>query len=351
MESDVFNPSHELRAAVLSCLSAFLASVSLFFALFNAYFNQSYLLSGLEFAYFLVSVYVYWRARQGKVRIAVSVAYIYFLVLIVAVGTYISVFSSALVVWTCLFPVINYLLLGRRYGLLSTGCVLLIQTLVISLKIHQVNHVIDYRMLMNLSGVYLSLWILSHIYEVRRKFSEQSLERMAARDALTGIFNRHALLHHFENQRKVLSNTSLSVLILDLDYFKKVNDQYGHNTGDKVLIQAANLLRDLLPNHNAYRIGGEEFCITLNNVDVDKAVHIAEYLRKKFANHIFHVSGYSIQLTASIGVCECAAELTLEDVLIAADVELYRAKQNGRNQVMVCGSYENEPEQEALSTA
>lgn len=336
MKTTALNYSHNLRSTMLMYLSSFLAPIFLFFSIFNIFSEQAYVLGGLQFAYFLFSLYVAWQANQGRTQFTVSIVYIYILAFIVAFAVIVRSPTSAVSIWSCLFPVINYLLLGRRYGLTHTAIIFVIQAIALTLRLTIYNDDINHILLINISGLYIGLWSLSHIYEMRRKFSEQSLERLATHDSLTGMFNRYALLYHFEKQRAESNHTDtpLSVLILDLDYFKQVNDRYGHNAGDKVLIQTAQLLRKLLPNHHAYRIGGEEFCITLAHTNAEQALNIAELIREKIANHVFHASGYQIQLTTSIGLCQCGHDQNLEDVLIAADIELYRAKQSGRNRVM-----------------
>jgi diguanylate cyclase (GGDEF)-like protein len=121
-----------------------------------------------------------------------------------------------------------------------------------------------------------------------------------------------------------------------LDFFKQVNDQYGHDVGDKVLVETAALLDALSDEHLVYRIGGEEFCIALHDSDLLQATYKAEQIRHAIERYDFNGAEVAIKLTASIGVYQCHHFDSLESVLKEADKELYKAKKNGRNQVMVC---------------
>ncbi|MFD2015598.1 GGDEF domain-containing protein [Vibrio olivae] len=181
--------------------------------------------------------------------------------------------------------------------------------------------------------------------EEKRDYSENSLGELASRDALTGVYNRHALIHNFETYRTQVDQQPMALLILDLDFFKSINDRFGHPTGDKVLVQTASLIDGLSGENLVYRIGGEEFCVALPNVSTNKAKQKAEHLRSAIEAFEFNDKETPIKLTASIGVYQCNRLISLEDVLKKADNELYRAKQNGRNQVMVSCFEDHQQEQ------
>lgn len=172
-----------------------------------------------------------------------------------------------------------------------------------------------------------------------RKEVELELRRLAATDTLTGLANRR----HFLDQMALAlarcqrHDTPIALLMLDLDFFKQVNDQYGHATGDEVLrhvagIMAASLRRiDLLG-----RLGGEEFAILLPDTDVEGATEFAERLRQETATHPASTPTGEIRITISIGVTPFLADDAHVDTILArADRALYRAKGNGRNRVEV----------------
>ncbi|MEI8632112.1 GGDEF domain-containing protein [Vibrio sp. PP-XX7] len=192
-------------------------------------------------------------------------------------------------------------------------------------------------MIFNLILSYCSIWLISHLYESHRAQIEDSLIYLASRDSLTGAHNRLSLVtlfHQFTQNKK--PDDPLSLLILDIDYFKQINDQFGHDMGDKVLIETSILISRLVGDDNLFRIGGEEFCITLIGKDLEEANCVGELLRNTVSNHLFRFGENQLQLTLSIGICPYRNGDNLSDILKLADIELYKAKQNGRNQVRIC---------------
>lgn len=175
---------------------------------------------------------------------------------------------------------------------------------------------------------------LRELQETNRRLEEQ-----ATNDALTGAKNRkffdQRLLAEYRLSRR--QQTPLSLLMLDIDFFKNVNDTYGHLMGDKVLLSFANKAIGLLrrPNDYVCRYGGEEFAVLLSNTDHKGALKVAELIRQKTENSPVLCDGVQINVTVSIGV----ATLTVDDstatdeLFSEADKALYQAKELGRNQV------------------
>jgi diguanylate cyclase (GGDEF)-like protein len=171
---------------------------------------------------------------------------------------------------------------------------------------------------------------------------ERSDERnrvLAMQDELTGLTNRRSILDALEQQLAMArrSGQSLSLLMLDLDHFKRVNDSFGHLAGDAVLRQvAAGVGSRLRAQDIAGRYGGEEFLVILPGTTVDGAVQLAEELRKSIAaDRIETGDGRAITITISIGVSGGvpAPDQRVEDLIGASDQALYRAKENGRDRV------------------
>ncbi|WP_169307428.1 GGDEF domain-containing protein [Chitiniphilus eburneus] len=161
-------------------------------------------------------------------------------------------------------------------------------------------------------------------------------ERMASQDSLTGVLNRRGLerLGGTVFGRCREDGTPLALLLLDIDHFKLVNDEFGHLVGDKVLRQVAALLKSGCRQDDVVgRFGGEEFLVLLPGRDIHAAVEVAERLRRLVAewswNHIVEGLG----LTLSVGVAERQYELTLTELIENADRHLYGAKTSGRNRV------------------
>lgn len=178
-------------------------------------------------------------------------------------------------------------------------------------------------------------------------FSENNIDnlindkiyRMATIDAGTGIFNKKHLLESIvsEFQFSRSSGKDLSVIYFDLDFFKKVNDTYGHNAGDFILKECANIVSNILRKEDIFcRFGGEEFVILLPNSAAKVAFDLAERIRGALESHSFDFENHKIKQTVSLGVSQLHASMRKpSDLLDDADRKLYQSKQNGRNQVTI----------------
>lgn len=170
------------------------------------------------------------------------------------------------------------------------------------------------------------------------KEANKKLERLANYDALTGVANRHNFMESFENEwkRGTRSNLPMSLIMIDVDFFKAYNDNYGHQAGDECLKKIAALLQETLTRTGDIlaRYGGEEFVVILPETNSDGAKAVAEKLRKKVESaKIPHaVSTINDYVTISLGTATAVPIRKQSDKLIAAaDDALYKAKKNGRN--------------------
>jgi diguanylate cyclase (GGDEF)-like protein len=185
-----------------------------------------------------------------------------------------------------------------------------------------------------------TLGLVSYIID-RWRERELKLERLSRTDALTGLTNRRRFLEicDYELGRARRYGTHLSVIIVDLDHFKKVNDTRGHLAGDRTLAAVASVLAHTLRDvDTAARYGGEEFAVLLPDTDAAGAVEVATRCLRRIAKTPFDAGeGPSLSVTASMGVAAFpdAAVARIEDLLRRADEALYRAKEGGRNQVIV----------------
>jgi two-component system, cell cycle response regulator len=165
------------------------------------------------------------------------------------------------------------------------------------------------------------------------------LEALATTDPLTRVLNRRALLDRLNTEvdRARRYESSLTLLLLDLDHFKQINDTAGHLAGDTVLRQIGELLEEAIRKVDIVaRYGGEEFVVLLPETLSDGAVAFAERLRERIAAQSFDVgAGRAVNLTVSIGIATFPSPLvaSTEDLFARADEALYRAKSAGRNQV------------------
>jgi len=173
---------------------------------------------------------------------------------------------------------------------------------------------------------------------VSHRYSEK-LSRLTLMDGLTGAFNRVGLERMGERvlMRARQSQRSVSVVMVDADFFKLINDTYGHPAGDLVLIHLANILAaQVRPGDLVVRYGGEEFVLILDGSNLDTANLVAERLRRLIEESRVTTGTGLVSYQVSIGVsCSDQAGHTLEALVMKADAALYRAKQEGRNRVCV----------------
>lgn len=167
------------------------------------------------------------------------------------------------------------------------------------------------------------------------------LEEISARDSLTGLYNRWFVMEKIESEmnRALRHGAPMSVLMLDLDHFKNVNDSFGHSAGDEVLKSVGQVLRESCRVYDVPgRYGGEEFCIVLPETRLGNTQNVAERIRARLAQTQLAVGGNSISVTASIGVAALESVsnegiVSAASLIERADRALYAAKSHGRNRV------------------
>jgi diguanylate cyclase (GGDEF)-like protein len=167
----------------------------------------------------------------------------------------------------------------------------------------------------------------------RRTYDTDDLRRLLTQDYLTGATNRARFQQLFEREHRTWREHGgpLSLIMLDIDHFKAVNDGYGHLTGDLVLCRfVETIAKAIRPSDVLARLGGEEFAVLLPGTDLTEATALAERLRGVIAEMRVPTPRGELAITASLG---CATARPEEDLLGAADQALYIAKRNGRNQV------------------
>jgi diguanylate cyclase (GGDEF)-like protein len=174
--------------------------------------------------------------------------------------------------------------------------------------------------------------------EEQLREAHRKMEVLAMEDGLTGLFNRRAIEEHAGAELDLAKRKerALSVLLLDIDHFKSINDRYGHKSGDEALRQLANILSENLRQYDrAGRWGGEEFIVILPETELQEAMHVAERLRSRVEQaSISPENGETFSMQISLGVASvCAPYPSLAKLIDAADTALYEAKQSGRNRV------------------
>ncbi|MCX7808531.1 MAG: GGDEF domain-containing protein, partial [Deltaproteobacteria bacterium] len=166
----------------------------------------------------------------------------------------------------------------------------------------------------------------------------EAIHELAIKDGLTNVFNKRYLLETLEREvpRALRHQRPLSILMFDIDHFKRINDTYGHLAGDYVLREVATIVRKRLrPDDTFGRYGGEEFCAILPETSLSGASVIGEDLRRRIEAASFVFEGNQIPVTISIGGAQLVPGQDVMGLIKAADEKLYEAKRSGRNCVRV----------------
>jgi diguanylate cyclase (GGDEF)-like protein/PAS domain S-box-containing protein len=183
--------------------------------------------------------------------------------------------------------------------------------------------------------------VLAQVQDItERKHNEEQLEYLADHDALTGLLNRRAFARELASHAGLASRYGPegTVLMIDLDQFKYVNDTNGHQAGDELIVRLGELLSDRLRTSDVLaRLGGDEFAVLLPKADMDTAELVAQSILETLRDNAISIAGTRRKITASIGIAsfEQGADLNGEDALINADLALYDAKAAGRDQASI----------------
>ena len=243
----------------------------------------------------------------------------------------------------CFVPMVSFFLLGIFRGIITLIVVFVCITIFTVSNLNNWEPIpFDWLSIFNILSVYIFCSLFVYFYEFSlqealatiQKQNDQLFE-LANVDALTNIYNRRRLneaLGEYSESHKQ-HNKQFSVVILDIDNFKKINDTYGHNVGDSVLKEVSELIRANIRAKDVLgRWGGEEFMLVLAETTVEEAALVAENLRALLDNHHFNSVG---SVSASFGIASCVQQDNMEHLVNQADQALYTAKERGRNRVEV----------------
>jgi len=287
------------------------------------FINEDYLLALIEscLAILMLGIFIYvWRTHKFELASAIMCSM--FLSVIVAV---VHIKGPTLIYWTYPATLACFCILNARtaaiFNLISM--LILFPALYPALKSSEV--ILIYATLTMLSLFGYTFTLISFQQHVE-------LAKLAAKDGLTGVWNRRSLdddisLIISKHQRKPIK---ASLIIMDLDHFKNINDTYGHGVGDEILIKIAALLRSIVrTSDQIYRYGGEEFILIAEDADINDAAILAETIRSRVEkSRLFEKQS----VTISLGVAELSQATSAQSWLDLADEALYRAKNAGRNQ-------------------
>lgn len=246
--------------------------------------------------------------------------------------------SLTVFIWPLLLPLVLHFLFGRRTGLVISVFGMSAATLIAWYRFGLPETPEEMVFVANVLLAAVVVFALSHVYERSRELTEQALQSLAATDTLTGLSNRVPLKSTFDafSARATRDATPLALLLIDLDYFKNINDSHGHSAGDEVLSTTAKLMHERLRGGDFLcRLGGEEFLALLPESSPERTELVAEAIRERIQNAAIRFRGQEIPLTLSIGTAALGTDGDdLDTLLRAADKRLYLAKAQGRNKVI-----------------
>ena len=328
-ESTLLNPDY-LKHKVLKGLSLSIGIMIAIFIVINISAG-AYFLAGIEVFLVLSCVFVYRQIKHDRLSSLQSLIVPYCIVMIVIFGTYQRPFAEGIFLWTFIVPTLFYLLYGRKHGFVASLLIVLIQVIILDNK-SDIELYSSFIVNTNFALAYITVWVISHVYESNRENTQTKLQALALTDSLTSANNRLAFKHQFNREMK--SSSALSIALIDLDYFKRVNDRYGHEAGDTVLKVFIEVVCRILDKSQVFRLGGEEFALLIPEAK-ESAYDIAEQVRIAVENELIQYKSDQLQITCSIGVSQCDPSKELSESLSEADKALYEAKSRDRNNTVI----------------
>ena len=292
----------------------------------------------------LYSVYALWNVQgtgdTKKPSLVTSLLIVAYVLVRLAIGD----FDTYFFLWLYVLPSVCFIQLGPRAG----HWVMLALTTGIVFSLYGPFAWTLNRVPLSMKSVVLASWLatlaIAYLTELARADVEERLKkslgmfaRLASVDPLTNLLNRRALSEylHWEWSRYKRSGTVFSVLLGDVDFFKKVNDTCGHDCGDAVLRMVADQFGSVVRGQDKVaRWGGEEFFVLLPDTDREGAHLLAERLRQSIESAEVVFNGQKVKVTMSIGVQEISGLESLEALFLQVDAKLYQAKESGRNRVI-----------------
>ncbi|WJG10294.1 GGDEF domain-containing protein [Aliiglaciecola sp. LCG003] len=246
--------------------------------------------------------------------------------------------SDSIFVWILTIPVISYLLMGRQHGFWVSLFFIVCGIIVYHLRFMSSDLPLNIAVSLNVILSACLMLTLAHVYERNREKNEERLLELAGTDKLTGLANRRKLVDSFPRYGAYAArhHSPLTVVLFDLDFFKKINDQHGHHIGDAALCHVAHFLQHNIRKTDLLaRIGGEEFALLMVESDAKSCYQHVESLRQNLISSPFTSHMGQINITVSAGMSFYGDDGTdLEELLVKADRRLYLAKDNGRNCVV-----------------
>lgn len=339
------NQGHKIdndrREYILSFVSYISGAVILFYGLRHLMLDNTglaLLLLSASTAFLLTRGYYHWCKNIERACLVEAVLVALFVLALVYHGGY----ANTALYWVFPFPAILFGLLGVRNAVIGNTLILLLMGTMLfvdGLIPAQYRPEETSRFFASVVIVVMVSWINDYFRErshQKMDVLQATREKQANTDPLTLLPNRRFIDSHLGRDlaHRPEEFLPMGVVMCDIDHFKRLNDQFGHHTGDLVLKQVAEHFRKALRRQDiACRTGGEEFLLLLPKTDLNDARLVAEKVREQLASHPFIIKGREHPITASFGASVCETADALEPAVEQADELLYRSKQSGRNKV------------------
>ncbi len=248
--------------------------------------------------------------------------------------------------WIYAIPAITFFLYGMKRGLfvlsIFLAAVILILFIPTGLFHTDLHYSFDYKLRLVLVFLLVSALTLAYAYSTQEVFDHMhtitsKLSSLVDEDQLTGLYNRRGIQRDLENLHKqwIDEERNFSVILCDIDFFKDINDRYGHQVGDQVLSEIANIIKQSIRRSDmAARWGGEEFLIVLPDASQREAYQVAEKIRNTVLMFSFYHHMREIKVSLSSGVAQMRDADSIDDLIRQADNYMYQAKAKGRNITM-----------------
>jgi len=309
-----------------------------------ALFNKNYILVASLFvasSIFFAGYYAYKKNNNVKLSSAIVLYSLYILMfyLIFTGGV-----ENTGPLWVFLVAPVSVFVRGLKRGLVDIAIFVTISITIMMTPTDIVTHAAySTEFKLRLLYSFLTVTFLSALYEYSREKSykqalalSEKYQRLAHLDPLTQLSNRRDALAIFkrEKARTARSKEPLSIILCDVDYFKKINDKFGHNAGDVVLIALAEIFTKSMRDQDCVaRWGGEEFLFILPQTEAKSANIFAEKIQEKLQHHLVNYENENISVRVSMGIEELKENQTIDEMINNADKHLYQAKNSGRNQI------------------
>lgn len=309
-----------------------------------AFYNNNILLGTAliiaSFIYF-IGYFVYIKFKNSALS---SVIVLYSLYLLMFYLVYTGGVANSGPLWIFIVAPVSLIIHGFKRGLFDISIFITIVGIIMFMPTEIIAHpAYNKEFKLRLIYSFLTVTFLSALYEYLRQQSVKRIleltkeyRKLAHFDPLTHLSNRRdaLIILKREQARMLRTKEPLSVALCDIDHFKKVNDNYGHNAGDAVLVDLAKIFSDSIREQDCVaRWGGEEFLFIFPQTSAKNAYIITDKIKQKVQEHLIHYHGEKIKVTFSMGIEEIHNNQSADEVINSADKYLYQAKNSGRNQI------------------